>query len=139
MARRALLLAALVALPGCGAAASDTSVEDFEGEDRKVAQVVEDLQDAAQRGDAARLCSTVLSAELVERFEAAGGESCRLAVEEAVQDADTFELRVEDVTVEGERATARVQAEAGDRDDTDTLQLVREQGRWKVSALRAQA
>jgi hypothetical protein len=129
-----------LALAGCGAAAeSANTAEDFSGEERKVAQAVEDLQDAASRGDAERLCSAVLSAELVRRFEQAGGESCRLAVEEAIQDADTFELRVEDVTIEGDKATARVQAEAGDRDDTDDLQLVREQGRWKVSALRAQA
>ena len=132
----AVLAAAVLA--GCGAAQQDSS-GNFRGDERLVAQAVEDLQQHAQRGDAKRLCEEVLARELVQRFEQAGGGRCTEAVEEAVKDADTFELTVESVEVSGTRATARVQAESGERDQTDTISLVKEGARWKVSALQAQA
>lgn len=131
---------AALALAGCGGAAStEDSAGRFKGEDRAVAQTVEDLQDAAQRGDEQRLCSTILSKALVDRFEAAGGAGCAAAIEEAVQDADTFDLTVTKVEVTGATAKATVRSEVGERDKTDALELVKEGGRWKISALQAQA
>lgn len=138
---RFLVTAALaLGVAGCGAQAAEDSSTDFRGDERLVAQAVEDLQEAAQGNEAKRLCDEVLARALVQRFNAAGGQDgCAGAVEDAVRDADSFELTVEDVTVTGQRATARVKAEAGDRDETDTIELVREGDRWKVSALQGQA
>ena len=39
------------------------------------------------------------------------------------------------VRVAGDRATARVTSDLGDRDATDVLQFVRQDDRWKLSGL----
>jgi hypothetical protein len=137
--RTILILTAMVAFgaAGCGAQTADDSSDDFRGDERLVAQAVEDLQSAAQRGEGEQLCTQVLARVLVQRFEQAGDGTCADAVTDAVRDADTLETTVEDVTVTGQNATARVQADAGARDETSTLELVREGDRWKISALPA--
>ncbi len=127
--RRVIVLLALLALTGCGAAAS--SAGDFEGEEARVAETVEDVQEAGTADEAQRVCDELLARALVQRFEAGGGGDCRQEVGTAFDDADEFELTVQDVTIQGTTARARVEAEGGNR----TLTLVREGGRWRVSEL----
>jgi hypothetical protein len=56
-------------------------------------------------------------------------------VETAVKDADDFDLTVEDVSLAGARATARVKSRERDAERVRTLELVREGGNWRVSGL----
>jgi hypothetical protein len=125
-----LVLAALAA--GCGASAS--SAGDFEGEERRVADVVEKLQSAGETGDAAEICNEVLARELREEIQAAGA-NCEEELEKAIQDADDFELEVEDVTITGNTATARVRGREGDEDTVRTFEFVREGGEWRATSL----
>jgi hypothetical protein len=119
-----LLLAA-----GCGGAA--TSEGDFEGAEAEVARAVEDLQKAATDGEEGRICRDLLAAELAR---AAG--DCEAAVQQAIDDADTNELSVQDVRVSGETARARV--ETGTREkQTESYELVREGDSWRVSSFAA--
>jgi len=131
MLRRLLspTLAALL-LAGCGAGA-ESSTDDFSGEDKRVAQVVEDLQAAGETGDAEEICSRILSAQLVDRLKA-DGSSCTQELDEALGDADDFELDVERVQVMGTRATATVSNGDG---RPQTVQLVRERRGWRVAEL----
>jgi hypothetical protein len=78
----------------------------------------------------------VLTRALAERM-ARAGRSCAAAVEAAIDDADTFELAVRTVRIQGDRATAAVRLETGDRDRTTRLQLVRERGGWRIAELPA--
>jgi hypothetical protein len=126
--RRVLSLLLLLALAGCGAAAS--SAGDFEGEEGRVAEIVEDVQTAAQSDEPERLCDELFARALARRFQAGSG-NCRQEVAVALDDADGVELTVQDVTVQGNSARARVEGENGVR----TLTLVREGGRWRVSEL----
>ena len=125
-----LVLAALAA--GCGASAS--SEGDFEGEEKRVADVVEKLQSAGETGDAAEICSDVLASELREEMEAAG-VNCEQEIDKAIQDADDFDLEVEDVTVTGNTATARVRGREGDEETVRTFEFVREDGGWRATSL----
>jgi uncharacterized lipoprotein YmbA len=59
-------LAALL-LVGCGAG-TESSTEAFSGEDKRVAQVIEDLQTAGANGEAEEICSRILSAQLVDQL-----------------------------------------------------------------------
>jgi hypothetical protein len=133
------VVAFALGLSGCGAAAGSDSSERFRGDERVVAQAVEDFRDAAQGGENGRLCRELLARELAQRFARAGGGDCLAGVRDAVRDADSFRLEVQDVTVQGGQATARVTTEVGAREQADTIELVREANRWKVSALGAQA
>jgi hypothetical protein len=127
--RRVLVLLAILALAGCGATAS--SAGDFEGEEARVAETVEDVQAAGAADETQRLCDELFARALVERFQSAGGGDCRQEVGTALEDTDAFELTVQDVTIQGTTARARVESEERVR----TLTLVREGGRWRVSAL----
>ncbi|MBA2517890.1 MAG: hypothetical protein H0V22_11375 [Solirubrobacterales bacterium] len=131
MLRRSLVpaLAALL-LAGCGAGAK-SSTADFSGEDKRVAQVLEDLQAAGETGDAAEICSRILSAQLVDRLKAKGS-SCTQELDDALGDADDFELGVERVQVTGTSATATVSNGDG---RPQLVKLVRERRGWRVSEL----
>jgi predicted lipid-binding transport protein (Tim44 family) len=130
----AVAVAALAA--GCQPQSSTRgdSAGKFRGDQRLVAQTVEDLQSAAGDGDGAKICRDLLSRALAGRL-AQGGRGCAASVEAAVKDADSVDLTVESVRVSGERATARVRLETGARDRRTTLQLVRENRRWRIASL----
>jgi hypothetical protein len=125
-----LLLAALAA--GCGA--SGSSAGEFEGEERRVADVVEKLQSAGETGDAAEICNEVLASELREEMQAAGA-NCEQELDKAIQDADDFELEVEDVTISGDTATAKVRGSEGDGETVRDFEFVREEGGWRATSL----
>jgi hypothetical protein len=126
-----LMLVLAVALAGCATTASNNSKK-FSGPSADVAKAVSDLQSAGQRKDANKLCTQVLSRSLVGSLST-GGTTCKAEMDKAIADADDFSLTVEDVKVNGTNATATVRN--GDNGPTKTLQLVREDNRWKVSNL----
>ncbi len=131
MKRLLVAMLALLALAGCGAS-EESSVERFQGQERAVAQKVEDLQEAGESRRPEDICSDILSRTLVDQLEAAG-TTCADEMGKAIDDADDFALDVRDVTVTGEEATARVQR--GDDGPTVTFEFVRENGQWRATSL----
>jgi len=130
MRPRSIALAAVLAatLAGCGTAAS--SDEDFEGAEADVAQVVEDLEEAASENEPRRVCTALLATEVSREL----GGGCIQAVENAFDDADTPALSVTSVRITGDRARARVRPGLDeDRDADEILELVRESGDWRIA------
>jgi hypothetical protein len=127
------LLAVLAALAaGCGAAASSTG--DFEGAEREVAQVVEDLEEAATEDEPRRVCTQLLARPVAQRL----GRNCVRVVQRAFDQADTYALTVDDVRVTGTRARARIlTGRDEDEDEAETLELVREGNGWRLASLGA--
>jgi len=125
-----LVLAALAA--GCGA--STSSAGDFEGEERRVADLVEKLQSAGETGDAAEICDEVLSQELRDQIQEAGA-SCEQELDKAIKDADDFELEVEDVTISGDSATAKVRGRDQGEERVRDFEFVREGNGWRATSL----
>ena len=125
------LLAAL-ALAACGSAGTDSSGS-FEGQDREVASTVEDLQSAAADDDASEICRTLLAKSLLDQI--GSGDACQKAVTIAIDAADTTELKVESVRIDGTNATARVKSGTGDGSTTRTVQLTREGSNWKIATI----
>ena len=131
MKRLPVLLAAL-ALAGCGAQAEQSSVENFRGEERAVAQKVEDLQEAGEGREPEDICSNILASSLVQQIEAAGVK-CADEMEKAIDDADDYDLQVQEVTVSGSTATAQVRR--GDDGPTETMEFTKENGQWRATSL----
>ncbi|HEX2102520.1 MAG TPA: hypothetical protein VHF51_02645 [Solirubrobacteraceae bacterium] len=129
-----LALAALLAActPGSG---SGNSAGDFRGDQRAVATTVEDLEEAASDGDENRICRQLLAPALARRLAAHRG--CAAAVDDAIKNADTFSMDVESVRITGNRATARVKFDTGDRDRFGTIGLtrVRPSAGWRIDRL----
>jgi hypothetical protein len=127
-----LALIAASALAACGGSAS--SAGKFDGERKAVAEVVEDLQTAGERKDAGKICDDILARPLAQQIRAAGAD-CEAEMKKSLEDADDFELEVQSVTINGNRATARVKGEDGDRDRVETFEFVKERGGWRATAL----
>ena len=130
---RLLAIACLLALAGCGQSASSSS--DFQGEERAVADVVEELQSAGERRDGDRICKEILAADLVQELEQ-GGVDCAAELDKALREADDSSLDVTDVQVSGTSATAKVTGKEGTEEREATFELVKENGAWRVEALR---
>jgi hypothetical protein len=130
---RALLAAALLTLPlaGCGAA-PQSSKSKFQGEQQKVAQVVDELAAAGRSGDAEKICSDILSKSLVAQLKSAGGD-CVSEMKAAIDDASDYDLRVSAVKVAGDNATAQVRQ--GAKGAPATFSFVKENGAWRARAL----
>jgi hypothetical protein len=135
----ALLLAALVLTTGCTASTTDEE-PDLSGEQEAVANVIDDLEEAAtEDGGSRRVCQALLAPQLVQSL---GDQRCEEAVSQAFDDADTSALTVRAVEVTGSRATARVvSGSTGDEDEetekreTRTFQFVRQQNAWRITSL----
>jgi hypothetical protein len=134
----AVLAAALatVALAGCApsSSSSSNSTSKFNGEARQAAQTVEDLQAAANDDDPTKICTQLLAPSLAGRL-GQSGRTCEQAAKAAVKDADSVDMTVEQVTVNGDTATARVKLETGKKDRTASFQLQKDGGRWKIQSL----
>ena len=127
------IVIAAVALAGCGAQADQTSSADkFQGEERAVAQKIEDLQEAGESRKPEDICSQILSRTLVSQLEAAGAD-CASEMEKAIDDADDYDLDVQEVTVTGSNATASVRR--GEDGPTETMEFTKENGEWRATAL----
>ena len=130
---RLLALVLAAAIGGCGQAAS--SAGDFKGGEKDVAEVIEELQTAAQSRKPEDICSEVLSRRLADGLKTADGD-CVDAMDKVTGDADDFELDVTAVTITGATATARVKARKGGKDNVLTsYTLAREDGKWRLTSL----
>lgn len=135
--RRHLAVACTLAaaLSGCGS--SGDSASKFSGEEKAVAQVIEDLQVAGERKDASKICSEILAAELVDQLSRAGTK-CADELEQSIKDADDNDLETISVDVRGTVATARVRGSEGDEDRFATFEFRKERGKWRATSLAAQ-
>jgi len=131
--KRVALALLLVAITGCGAQASTSSVDKFTDKDQKaVAQQVEDLASAGKRNKPDDICSNILAQELVSQLNSAGTD-CATEMSKAIEDANEFNLTVEKVTVNGDTATAEVKQ--GDDGPTETMEFTREKNSWRATSL----
>jgi hypothetical protein len=134
--RPALLLCVLaLTLASCTAAPRD-SAKDFKGDERAVAQAVEDLETAARKNDGDAACTKLFAQQLLATIKAKG-TNCKSAVKEAFKDADSTDLSVKDVTITGTKARATVTSGSGGKKRTDTLELEKTGAAWRISSLQA--
>jgi hypothetical protein len=127
----ALLLVAAGLATGCGASTSN-SASNFSGDKKDVATTVDDLASAAKKSDEAKICTDLLTPALIDTLRAADSNvSCNTAINDAIKDADTFDMTVKSVNVTGDKATAVVDSKH--KDANDTLAFEKVGGRWKIA------
>jgi copper chaperone CopZ len=124
-----------VLVAGCTTLSSsnDVSTSKFRGDQRLVANTVEDFESAASKGDQDKICRDLLAKALVQQYAQHGG-TCEKAVDAALKDTDSFNLTVERVTISGQQATANVKADRGKHDINQALTLVKQGTGWRISA-----
>jgi hypothetical protein len=138
---RSLVAIGLLAAAFGGCAAQKDSSTKFTGPKRPVAQAIEDLQEAGQKGDAKKVCADLLASSVVKRVTTPT-KTCTKVVKQQLDDADTFELTVVSVSLDGAssgagstHATARVKSTDNGKDRFDLFTLVKESGRWRIQSL----
>jgi hypothetical protein len=135
MLRTLLPLGAIVAVAVAGCttqSSSDDSSGKFRGEQRLVANTIEDFESAASKGDQDQICRDLLAKPLVATYARRGG-TCEHAVDGALKDTDSFGLTVESVRIAAAQATVRVKADRGKNDVIRTMTLVKEGPGWRIS------
>jgi hypothetical protein len=131
----ALICVAAVAIGGCGSSTPRDSAKEFSGEKAKVAAPVEALETAARDRKPEPVCSQLLSDRLLAQLKEQG-TNCRTAVEEAFEDADSLDLTVDEITITGDKAVAKITSGTGSDKKSDTLELARDGAVWKIDLLR---
>jgi len=141
--RFALVPAAALALAvsGCGGATkNDNTTAKFTGQQKAIAQAVEDLQTATEKSDETKICGGLITTELQQQIAAkAGAKGCAAAVNSAIKNSDQADLTVKSVTIDPSDAA---KATAVVREKTDknksrlvTLQFAKQGTSWRISSL----
>jgi hypothetical protein len=118
---------ALLLLAGCG--------DQGPTPEEQVRATVVEFGRATAAKDYNALCDRLLAPSLIEDVESIG-LPCEVALQRAYEDLRDPRLSIGRVEVHGERASAQVRTSAsGQEPSEDTLQLVNENGTWKISSL----
>jgi hypothetical protein len=127
-------LAVLVGVAsGCGADTEPTTTTP--SQDTLVRAVVAKFGIATQKKDYKQICDDLLSSALVARVEDIG-LPCEGALQRGLGDVKSPTLQISDVSINGDRALVSVHTTAsGQAASNDALQLVRENGSWRISSL----
>jgi hypothetical protein len=130
----ALLCAPVLAVGVAACGNTSVSTSSFKGEQQKVAQAIAHLQSHATALEAKKICSEDFAAANVARLNAASG-GCKQALESQLKQIDNFETTVQSVQINGATATAHVKGVNGGKKSVQTVTLVREGGKWRISAV----
>jgi Putative lumazine-binding len=130
----ALLCTPLLAVGVAACGTTNVSTSSFKGEQRKVAQAVANLQSAATALEAKKVCGEDLAAANVARLNVTSG-GCKKAIESQLKEIDSFEATVDSVAISGDTAIARVKGVNGGKKVVQTMTLVKEGGKWRVSGI----
>jgi hypothetical protein len=135
MRRPLALLSALLSALVLSACASSVSTGAFKGEQHAIAQTISNLQADATAGEEKKICAEDLAASVVGRL--GGTKDCEKAIKNQLVEADNLEVDVESVSVVAgaSTATARVKSIHSGKHAVSAVSLVKEAGKWKVSAL----
>jgi hypothetical protein len=136
---RALLLA--IGLAGAGIAAAllgggqiggggDSEPPPVSGAPKQVVATIMEFERALADGDFATICGNLFT---LEAREAAGGDRCPSVLQDTAGGLRDPDVRIVRINVRGNTAVATVRARvAGSGPVTDTIRLVRRDGRYRI-------
>jgi hypothetical protein len=128
-----LLCAPLLAV-GMSACAS-TTAGSFKGEPKAIAQTISDLQTEGTAGEAKKICANLLAGSVTARLDSAAG-GCTQAIKNQLSQVDTLQLTVQSVLPKSATsASAQVKSTYAGKNKLSTVELVKEDGKWKISKL----
>ncbi|HVP01202.1 MAG TPA: hypothetical protein VMT10_01425 [Solirubrobacteraceae bacterium] len=132
-----------VALAGCaGQTTNNDTTSKFTGQQKLIAQTVEDLQTATEKSNESKICGSLVTTQLQQQIGAsAGAKGCTAAVKQAIKNSDQSDLTVRSVTIDPTDATkaTAVVSEKTDKHKsrTVTLQFQKQGISWRISSFGA--
>lgn len=128
----ALAVSCVLGLAACGGDDDEGNAGRFEGEEAKVATVIDRLGDSAREGDVKTICEELITPELQKSVREASRSSCAEEFEQNIVSEDT-RFRVESVAVRGANATAVV---TDQRDRRSNVALVKSGENWRIARIQ---
>jgi hypothetical protein len=130
-----LLLAGLVAAAGCGSNGGPTSDGDnsalrFSGDQRAIAQVVEDYATARRGNDWDRICDELYTAKQRDLTRGITADSCADALADRSDHLDRLSVTVTEIE---DQTTARVSAQTYGGAENE-FGLAKDGGRWRIDS-----
>jgi hypothetical protein len=102
---------------------------------QRVRQTVTDFGRAVRNGDYAHICRQLFAARLVEQLQQIN-LPCEQALLRSLGSRRDLQLTIGTVKVDGTTASAQIRTSAaGEQPSQDTLELVKVDGDWRISAL----
>jgi hypothetical protein len=138
--RRAVsAVCAALAAVALGACASSVSTSQFSGEEHQVAQAIASLQSDVNSQEQQKICANDLASGVVSRLSASPG-GCKQAIKEQLGEIDNSEIKVQSVRLSSSAgqptATAQVSSIYSGKTRSATVELQKQGGKWKISAVR---
>ena len=135
------VLVAFAALAGCaqGGTKTTSSAENYSGDERLIANAVEDFQTTAAAHNGAKICSSLITPKLAKQIAAKyPSASCAGSVTAAMKATDDADLTVTKVTIDAknkDKATATMSAKTGEKSTKpDSFTLIRSGKRWQIAS-----
>jgi len=123
---RLAVFAAILTLAACGGKEKPTQA---------VRKSVERFGKAVAAHDYQEICDNLLAGELIHVLEERG-IPCELALKTGLGETKDAKIAIKTIAVNGDRALVGVRSTAANQPPSDdTLNLVKEHGKWKVSSL----
>ena len=123
----------VTSLAACGGGDDNNSNADrFEGAEKQVAIVVDDLQSASRDADTRTICRELFTASHAARVASDAGTSCESKAKQEIAVPDET-IEVQGLIVDGQTATARVKEQTG---KVSTLAFVKSDGAWRIDQIR---
>jgi hypothetical protein len=130
----ALLLCGALALAACGGGGGGGGGPK-RTETEQVRDTLSAFAQASAEHDYRRVCADLLAKPVIDSVRKAG-LSCESAMKTALQGVESPKLEVVQVTIKGDRASAKVHTTAANQQASDdTVALVKEGDSWKIGAL----
>ena len=134
-----LLLAMAVAAGGCAGQGSDNA-GDFRGEQRAVAQAVDDISKHAFKLESRQICDGFMTPELKAKLGAEAkrlrrGADCADGLKDSLEETGAFDPDISKIEITGKRAVVTMSFDTkADPDPVGTLRMVNQRG-WRISEL----
>jgi hypothetical protein len=136
--RRGVLATATVALAVVGCGGGDDgdkpgkNAKRYFGDQRDVAQVVDNLVAASRAGDTKKICSEIFTARLAKSIGAQAGGSCEAQVKNQLAQPNE-DITIQQLALSGTRALATVKEQT---QKTSRLVFVRVGDSWRLDAIQ---
>jgi hypothetical protein len=129
-------LAVALVVAGCGADEEGGGGGGLPAE-QQVRAVVARFGVATRAKDYQEICDNLLSDDLVNKVEAIG-LPCESALQRGLSGVRNPTIAINEVSISGSRALVSIHTTAtGEAPSNDALQVVRENGEWKIASLAA--
>jgi hypothetical protein len=126
------LLALLLA--GCGGGGNDEgkNAKRFSGDQKKVAQVIDDLVAASHAGDTNKICTEIFTAGLAKAVATRNKKTCAATVRSQLISANE-DITVSTIRVQGSTAFLTVREQ---NKNVSRLSLVQQDGGWRINTIQ---